>query len=849
MSIFSAGIVWDPREPLPADYYAASPSPVTNLAVIGEQKLSIRKYHSNLARAAYPPTQTRSLPSAVVQEADRNVLPAVSVSIVARITGDIAEVTVRQLFWNDADSPIEKGSYTFSLPNNCTVTGFTCRIGNSKVLKAIARPKAEAQEEFQRAIAAHRTAALLDQNTTEIFTSSIGNIPPNTRINAEITYATILKRRYGSDTNTTTLTIPTYIANRYGQLPASLEDLDLGAKPEDISLRIEVSEAQHIHSIQSTSHQILVDRGTASGQALGFDQIEKAPSGNNQETGIVTLKHPTKWMETDFVLSLDTTPGKGEESPKAWLEIHPSFENQAAIMVTIPPQILPVQKETSKVGEIIFVADRSGSMEDKMTNLRSAMHFFLKGIPVGRTFNIWCFGSNYECLWNKSRVYDEESLRLALHYVDSRFHANMGGTEILPALEAVVAARDGTLPCDVILLTDGEVWRLDETLDLVRKARNYSNGAIRFFSLGLGAHVSHALVEGIAREGGGYSEVIPQAGTEGWEARMIAVLKAALTPHLSDLRLDLNKLKAMTAPTNLQNINPFQAHRIFILLEEGSKVDSDKISLTFSIEGKRTSVDALVTRMGKPGTLIHSLSARAILDEFEREVPSASHLPETYLQTHGKKVEIQSLAEGIACKYTLPSRWTSLFLEHQDDKIPATSTRPIALARIEHGSLQDFRGTVQPVDAQYGLSWGASSCRHFYSGVHTSNSGYCGVQSQPVRNGEEFWQPVTAHIVGRNLSSTNNQATPEYRYSPYSQPIGAGDPFMQSTRNSIASSETLPRSIPSNDTPLTTGITSPSPIIADTAVHLDSVMSSPTAAWSLGADHPICYAPPQNTPA
>ncbi|KAK5625738.1 hypothetical protein RRF57_001454 [Xylaria bambusicola] len=690
MNTFSAGIVWDPREPLPP-----------NLAVISGQKLQTEKRFYSLPAAAQPAMGAKLFPSAAVKEIHRNVLPAVSVSITARITGDIAEVTVRQLFWNDADIPIHEGSYTFPLPNGCTVTGFTCRIGNKKVLKATALPKAEAQEEFQKALASNTTAALLDQNTPEIYTSSIGHIPPNTRIKADITYATILKRVFGNNANTTTLTIPTYIANRYGQRPESLEGLDLESKTKDITLRIEIFECEHIQHVQSASHEINVDWGTTTGDALKFDQVGKESDTSKQQTAIVTLAEATRWIESDFILSFDTSYGKEDGHPEIWLEMHSSFDSQAAIMLTVPPQNFPIQNKVSKIGEIIFVADRSGSMEDKIESLRSAMHFFLKGIPVGRNFNIWSFGSNYECLWNKSRVYDEESLRIALEYVDAKFNADMGGTELLPALEAVIAARDGVLPCDVIVLTDGEVWQLDETLDLARKARNYSNGAIRFFSLGLGAHVSHALVEGIAQEGGGYSEVILKADKDGWEARMIAILKAALTIHVHDLRVDIVGLKAMTAPANLYSLNPFQAHRIFFLLEQGSTPQNDSITVTFISEGKRTVMNTSVTRLDKPGTLIHSLSARALLDDIERGISSSAlRLPKTYLGVDSGGEGLSSLAESIACKYTLPSRWTSLFLLHQTDEtslVEATcgTIKGIAMFRIESTSLQNQRGTTR----------------------------------------------------------------------------------------------------------------------------------------------------------
>ncbi|KAI1427726.1 von Willebrand factor type A domain-containing protein [Xylaria sp. FL1777] len=697
MSIFSAGIVWDPREPLPHEYTVTA-SPSAALSLTGGQAAPITQRFFRPQYSTQENVHTKIFPSNALKELNRNVLPAVSVSIEARIAGDVAEVTAKQLFWNDADVPIRHGSYTFALPNNCTVTGFTCRIGNNKVLKATARPKVEAQMEFEQALGSQNTAALLEQNTAEIFTSSLGNIPPNTRVKTEITYATILQRRFGQDTNTTTLVIPTYIVNRYGRRPDSLQGINIETKPDDISLRIEILESEHIKSIRSVSHEIHVERGTESRQARKWDHIGKGSEEANHETAIVTMKEATSWMETDFMLSIDAACSKGDGSPEAWLEIHPLFESQAAMMVTLPPRMLPILKETSKTGEILFVADRSGSMEDKIGNLRSAMQFFLKGIPIGRTFNIWSFGSHYERLWAKSRVYEEESLRIALNYVDTNFRPDMGGTEILPALEAIIAARDPSLPCDVVILTDGEVWRLDDTLNLIRRARESSNGAIRFFSLGLGAHVSHALVEGIAKQGGGYSEIIPRADKDGWEERVVAILKAALTSHVHDLRLELGGLKGMTSPANLQCLNPFQAHRIFLLLEQGTAPENDIIPIVFTSEGKRTTMNATITRPEKPSTLIHSLSARALLDDLERGISSTTaYQGEACLPTEGEAAALSRLAESIACRYALPSKWTSLFLLEKDDEVleeeaQSGTAYKITISNIEDETLQKHRG-------------------------------------------------------------------------------------------------------------------------------------------------------------
>ncbi|KAI1496317.1 von Willebrand factor type A domain-containing protein [Biscogniauxia marginata] len=481
-------------------------------------------------------------------ESTRSVLPPKSVSIDARLVQDTAKVTVRQHFWNNAETYITRGSYVFPLPNGCTITSFSCRIGQDEILNA---------KSCRRAVAEQHVTTLLEQNTPEIFTASLGNIPKDTLLKTELT-------------NIITFTIPTYIANRYGNAPVDMKGMVHQEIEQNLTLQISIVAPEAISNISSDTHKILVER----------NDLTEAES----KTGA------------------------------AWLEDHPTLENQKAIMVAIPPTSMMTNNQIEQHGEILFLADRSGSMDDKMETLRSSLKYFLNGIPLDRTFNIWSFGSHYEYLWPRSRPYNPEFKEQAVNYVQSKFQSDMGGTEILDALKALVQARDLSSYCDIIILTDGEVWRLDETLDFVQRTRSSSEGKVRFFAHGIGAHVSHALVEGIATLGGGYSEVVPKASQGRWEDRVVAMTKAALTNHTATPKLDLGNLGTPRAPENLE------------------------------------------LKLQNSDPIIHNLAARAVLDDIERH--------QRYFDP--SKSFDSAQAEEISCRYSLLSKWTSFFLEQEN---------------------------------------------------------------------------------------------------------------------------------------------------------------------------------------
>ncbi|KAI1457047.1 VIT-domain-containing protein [Annulohypoxylon moriforme] len=674
MSIFSAGIVWDPREPLPTDL-GGQPS-VSYHTHILSTKPPFRNDNNRL-----PNVPAEVFPGNIHKEPPRNFLSPQSVSINGRIVDDTARVTVSQVFWNNADATIPKASYVFPLPSGCTVTSFSCRIGRDKTIRAKVKPKAEAQEAFRKAVAAQRTAALLEQNTPELFTASLGNIPVDTRVEAELTYVTLLKRQFSQEKNITEFSIPTAIATRYGTAPSDISENLAEGTPNSLSLQLEVMEAEKIIQIKSDTHKILLEQGLGKAKALNWVDLSGKSQESRVDVAVVNLDSGVGFLHEDFILTIETNSPNKVDHAHAWVETHTFLENQKAMMITIPSSLMLESKNTPKAGEVIFLVDRSGSMQDKIEAVKSSLQFFLKGIPIGRKFNIWSFGSSFSRLWDKSQEYSSESLRLALEHVEE-LKSDMGGTELLPALTAMIASRDTSCPCDMIILTDGEVWRLDETLTLVQNTRTNSRGEVRFFSLGIGAHVSHALVQGIASRGGGYSEVIPKASIGGWEDRVVAMLKAALTVHVNTLGIKLNGRdgydRFLASPAEFGDLNPFQGNRVYLLSKPELPLDELKsiVIETVKSNGEKESTSIPLTTLKQPDTTIHNLGVQAILDD---------------VGYPKKQILSQNQATELACRFSLVSKWTSFFLEQEIPK-PKVEDKNISV----HDSANDLDDLLQP---------------------------------------------------------------------------------------------------------------------------------------------------------
>lgn len=391
------------------------------------------------------------------------------------------------------------------------------------------KEKVKAKEIFDAAVARGETAGLLaqDQQASDVFSTELGNIPAGEKIMVEITYIGELK---DDDTAGIRFTIPTSIAPRYGRHPdissgpfqgASLS-LSQSSSPGQIRITVDINlpEGLSVKTVQSPSHPIVVSMGTLSTSSQADPVINKASA---------SLSLGSAALERDFVLIVHT---KGNGVPKALLETHPTIPNHRALMATLVPRFsLPPSQ-----AEIVFVADRSGSMSNNITMLISAMKVFLKSMPTGTKFNICSFGTSNSFLWPKSKAYSGDTLLEATHHV-STFEANYGGTETFGAIKTTVQNRLSDIPLEIILLTDGDIWNQAPLFAYVNEEVKKSDGNIRVFPLGIGSGVSHSLIGGLARAGNGFSQAVQEG--ERLDNSVVRMLRGALSPHITNYTLEV----------------------------------------------------------------------------------------------------------------------------------------------------------------------------------------------------------------------------------------------------------------------------------------------------------------------
>jgi len=145
----------------------------------------------------------------------------------------------------------------------------------------------------------------------------------------------------------------------------------------------------------------------------------------------VRLAQRTAAMDRDLVIVL---AADNLSAPHAVVE---RGGKGAAVALSFLPRFEPA----ARTAEVIFVIDRSGSMEgSSIAEVRNALQLCLRSLAPGSRFNIVSFGSTYQPLFEGSRAYDDASLGEAAAFVRT-LEADMGGTEILPRCSTSCSSR------------------------------------------------------------------------------------------------------------------------------------------------------------------------------------------------------------------------------------------------------------------------------------------------------------------------------------------------------------------------------------------------------------------------
>ncbi len=144
----------------------------------------------------------------------KKCLPQVNISAHTTILSTASRTVLSQTFINPSPTlEVPECKYVFPLYDGVSVVGFTCDVG-SRTITGVVKEKARAKGIYDEAVARGETAGLLEQGpASDVFTTSLGNIPAGGKLSVMITYIEELKHDMGADG--LRFTLPSKISPRY----------------------------------------------------------------------------------------------------------------------------------------------------------------------------------------------------------------------------------------------------------------------------------------------------------------------------------------------------------------------------------------------------------------------------------------------------------------------------------------------------------------------------------------------------------------------------------------------------------------------------------------------------------
>ncbi|KER27099.1 hypothetical protein T265_05795 [Opisthorchis viverrini] len=450
-----------------------------------------------------------------------------------KISCDIANLSsnVEALFTytNTLDHAAE-AKFVFPM-NDVAVYNFEAKI-DDRVIVAECRPRTEAKTTYEEAKAKGHTAFIMEQDEKceDIFRMSIGHIPVNGTVFVTVRYvgqlAVDASCADGTNSSRALFTLPSVINPRYA--------------PADTTVHREF-ESFDGFIWNSTSYTIAFEA-----TLLMPEPIVSVTSERDKYTVTVESedpRHATVVLASGFKPDHDLQMVIELANPlNSFAAIEPSANDQFSphlrhcIMAQFMPDLSAVAGEQEQRTELIFVVDRSGSMQgESIRRASESLLLLLKSLPPGCRFQIIGFGSTHAALFPEAMEYNEETLARGLQYQEA-MDADMGGTEVLPALKT---AYDSPLSGvgwyrQIIFLTDGDVTNADEVVGLVQSNIHKA----RLFSIGIGHGASTYLVSSVARAGRGLATFIRDESQ--LRGAVMKVLKSALEPRALPTKLHWN---------------------------------------------------------------------------------------------------------------------------------------------------------------------------------------------------------------------------------------------------------------------------------------------------------------------
>ncbi|XP_022378335.1 poly [ADP-ribose] polymerase 4 isoform X1 [Enhydra lutris kenyoni] len=572
-----------------------------------------------------------------LQDVSGNSVPLEDVHIKGKIIDFVAQVIIFQTYTNQSSVPIE-ARYIFPLNDKAAVCGFEAFI-NGKHIVGEVKEKGAAHREYREAITQGHGAYLMDQDAPDVFTVSVGNLPPKAKVLIKVTYITELSIQ----DNRALFFMPAAVApwQQDKVLNENIQDTvekiyieKIGTK-QSFSLSMSIEMPYVIESISSDTHKLRQKRtdckaviSTMEGSSLDID-------GFSLHVGL-----------SDAYL------------PRMWVEKHPEKESEACMLVFQPDLSITVP-DLAENSEVIICLDCSNSMEGAtLLHAKQIALYALSLMGKKQKINIVKFGTGYKELFSYPKSITSNNM--PTEFIMSAT-PTMGNTDFWKTLQYLNLLYPSQGLRSILLISDGHLQNESLTLQLVKRNVQHT----RLFSCGIGSTANRHILRTLSQYGAGVFEYFNSKSKHSWKKQIEDQMARLHSPSCHSVSIKWQQLST-DAPEPLQA--PAQVQSLFHnerLLVYGFIPHCTQAALCALIQEKEFSTIVSTSELQKTtGTMIHKLTARALIRDYEDGI-----LHENETNHEMKKQILKSLIIKLSKENCLITQFTSFVaVEKRDGK-------------------------------------------------------------------------------------------------------------------------------------------------------------------------------------
>ena len=399
------------------------------------------------------------------------------VQVTNTVNGFVMTSVTRQTYRNDSAEEIEI-TYTFPLSSDAVLTKLRVEI-NGKTLNAKVLPKKTAERDYEAAIESGDTPVMVQAAKNGLYNANIGNLLPGEQLVVELHVAQALQQVDG----TFRIRIPTVISSNYGD-PA----LDGGLEPHETPVNHVLTEHPFVVEMRITG---TLAKGTMNSPSHNINAYSEGPQR------IIRLTDKA-FLDRDFILLINP-----DERARASALVTPHDKRHMG-MVSFTPEFTSNENRALNLKVLV---DCSGSMGgERIEQAKAALTELMLHLNADDRLSLTVFGSEARHLISPLTPCTDQMIRRTLQSIHG-IDADLGGTEMHDALDKTYAIEGMAKPrvgCDVLLITDGDIWNIDAVVASAIASDH------RIFAMGVGSAPGESLLTNLASQTGGMCDLLSQ---------------------------------------------------------------------------------------------------------------------------------------------------------------------------------------------------------------------------------------------------------------------------------------------------------------------------------------------------